>query len=999
MASQISFSGSLVSQLETWTPREIYTILKGVVKGSEIYPSNANYVDHVQTVVLSRIGVIKDNLSTVQLMDLIIDSRKFADNIRNRWKKVKGDVQFCLNNKDYLDKPIQFKIRLPKPKKSQKVKKVKVNAVKASQKSKRDLATLSDRTKREESAKIRKNFRKGAIIHCAKRLIAPNGGRKRHCDTLINKLVKDYRYAEKVNREMERPKPTRILAREFLSLMLHRDFAETDNYEIQKLMAKHNANIVPTRYAIRKEKRLILSDIEIEYGNWEVVVKYPSLRRKTLKRFFEIKEIANKFKEIRDNEYDGELELIDIWKWGFDGVGDIPQSDQRTEKKKPETDNDNTTEQTETEQGDHIQNEDEQDWEDVEGNEYEEVVEPEDDDEVLLSDLSDVEEEQDKESREDLKPPHFNPKKILITQCVLIQVNAKAKGDKPERPIWKSSCANCSSGCRPLRICFQSENRQTVCCEYKRVKSQIEEMEVYKPEVEETEGIENEVQNISFEYKGLPTMFDQSAVANIVGVADSSCPICGKTANALCVRNGHFPLLQNHPDNGKHGFQNLHFGPRSMELCLNIAEKNDFKRFFARTQRQKALRKRRHNYIMRRIHTKLGFWVNKPLPGSHGGSSNTGNAARRTYKNARSIAEILKIPYDFIKALGVIWEIIRCPFAVDSTKAQAKADEVLDMYFRYFKTTEAEKRERRSKKLSKPLEIWYKISSSVHKILEHMKLLLDNCPVPPGMVSEEGPECNNGRLRSILDKLTRKMTRLKMLTDLVNRLLLISDPLMLEFVKEKALEKRKKRTVSPEVRELLLNPNEEDLDQQFLDEGEFEEAATTSDLFDGEVLENADANDDNDEDYVDVSDEEEEVIIIPPTATPASTQGSNPEDIAQPSTSNYKDTNNSQQKESGLKKKRKKPKKQYIAIAESSDTEFYDTDEESNVQKGTSKEDGIGQDTINSQHKSQQNPWGCDVDCFNDEVINQRSKRQNIKKPVRFRESSDEEEKVFEDSD
>ena len=124
MASQISFSGSLASQLETWTPREIYTILKGVVKGKEIYPSNANYVDHVQTVVLSRIGVIKDDLSTLQLMDLIKDSRRFADNIRNRWKKVKGDVQFCLNNKEYLDKPIEFKIRLPKkPKKSQKVKK------------------------------------------------------------------------------------------------------------------------------------------------------------------------------------------------------------------------------------------------------------------------------------------------------------------------------------------------------------------------------------------------------------------------------------------------------------------------------------------------------------------------------------------------------------------------------------------------------------------------------------------------------------------------------------------------------------------------------------------------------------------------------------------------------------------------------------------------------------------------------------------------------------
>ena len=131
MASQsqvIIFSGSLASQIETWTPLEIYTILKGVVPGKEIYPSNLDYVDHVQRVVLARIGVIKDDLSNLQLMDLIKDSRNFVKNIRAKWQKVHGDASFLIKYKEYLDKPIQFKIRLPKPK-IKKKKEPKVNRI------------------------------------------------------------------------------------------------------------------------------------------------------------------------------------------------------------------------------------------------------------------------------------------------------------------------------------------------------------------------------------------------------------------------------------------------------------------------------------------------------------------------------------------------------------------------------------------------------------------------------------------------------------------------------------------------------------------------------------------------------------------------------------------------------------------------------------------------------------------------------------------------------
>ena len=108
------------------------------------------------------------------------------------------------------------------------------------------------------------------------------------------------------------------------------------------------------------------------------------------------------------------------------------------------------------------------------------------------------------------------------------------------------------------------------------------------------------------------------------------------------------------------------------------------------------------------------------------------------------------------------------------------------MYFECFAVTEEEKRERMSGK-AEWIEVWYKLKSSVHKILVHLKDMLDKCPVPPGLVSEEAPECNNKRILYILEALTRKMSKLKQLKDLANRLLMITDLPMLEVVKEKFL--------------------------------------------------------------------------------------------------------------------------------------------------------------------------------------------------------------------
>ena len=102
------------------------------------------------------------------------------------------------------------------------------------------------------------------------------------------------------------------------------------------------------------EKQLCLKGIDPYYNNWEVIVPFLQLRRKTLDRFFEIQNNVDKLTKIRDEYYGGELELIDTWKWGFDGIGSMPLSDQRSEKigRVQDEETDDVAAPMETEQGD-----------------------------------------------------------------------------------------------------------------------------------------------------------------------------------------------------------------------------------------------------------------------------------------------------------------------------------------------------------------------------------------------------------------------------------------------------------------------------------------------------------------------------------------------------------------------------------------------------------------------------------------------------------------------
>ena len=71
---------------------------------------------------------------------------------------------------------------------------------------------------------------------------------------------------------------------------------------------------------------------------------------------------------------------------------------------------------------------------------------------------------------------------------------------------------------------------------------------------------------------------------------------------------------------------------------------------------------------------------------------------------------------------------------------------------------------------------WYHLPPSVHKVLIHGDTVMDYALASIGELSEEAAETNNKNIKQFRLSHTRKISRIATNTDLMNRLLLNSDP-------------------------------------------------------------------------------------------------------------------------------------------------------------------------------------------------------------------------------
>ena len=156
-------------------------------------------------------------------------------------------------------------------------------------------------------------------------------------------------------------------------------------------------------------------------------------------------------------------------------------------------------------------------------------------------------------------------------------------------------------------------------------------------------------------------------------------------------------------------------------------------------------------------------------------------------------------------------------------------------------------------KLYVKLYSWYPMSPTMHKLLIHAPLIIENAILPIGRLSEEAAEARNKHFRRYREDRARKCSRKACNIDVLNRLLITSDPLISSI---RPTTKKKSNPLLSETLQLILpseptsiveeqvseeedDDDEEEEEEEEEEYEEEEEEGTTSDeqeVFSGEEL-------------------------------------------------------------------------------------------------------------------------------------------------------------------
>lgn len=187
--------------------------------------------------------------------------------------------------------------------------------------------------------------------------------------------------------------------------------------------------------------------------------------------------------------------------------------------------------------------------------------------------------------------------------------------------------------------------------------------------------------------------------------------------------------------------------------------------------------------IQKEFWEKLGLHVDKPRQG--GGTSTDGNTARMLFQHSKETSEITGVNVNLINRLHSILKVITSGYKINFVKFNTFCLRTASIFvFNY---------------------PWFNMSTTMHKILVHGPLIVENIGIAIGLLSEDAQESRNKDVRNFREKFSRKFSRTMTLEDTFKRLMVSSDPYITGLRK---LVPKKHVTFSATEMCLISNPNE-----------------------------------------------------------------------------------------------------------------------------------------------------------------------------------------------
>lgn len=331
--------------------------------------------------------------------------------------------------------------------------------------------------------------------------------------------------------------------------------------------------------------------------------------------------------------------------------------------------------------------------------------------------------------------------------------------NETQQIIWLNKTPQSVRFCRPLKIEFIKETTALILAEKENLDAQIRNMQIYLYKFKE--------KYIYVEYTGHMTLID-GKVLNILSGTNScqSCPICGaKPKQLLDIKDINSKVFTAKAHALQYGISPLHAWIRFFEFVLKISYRIELKKWHVKDCDKLKL-KARKRLLQLKMMKEMGLNVDKPLSNGSG-NSNDGNTARRAFSNAALLSSILDFDYDILQSFHTILTTINCEYDINSEKFKAFCAKVFVAYHKKYP--------------------WYPMSPTVHKVLVHGHQIIDTCLVPVGCLGEHASESRNKLYKSDRRGHARKCSRLDNITDVFNRSMDSSDPLLSStYLKQRA---------------------------------------------------------------------------------------------------------------------------------------------------------------------------------------------------------------------
>lgn len=370
--------------------------------------------------------------------------------------------------------------------------------------------------------------------------------------------------------------------------------------------------------------------------------------------------------------------------------------------------------------------------------------------------------------------PNLKDSSLFVTSYVPLQLIFTPENEENPVVLWKNPRPSSTRYCRPIRFQFLKETAEVTVQEETYFKQKIHNLQPTTFKYNDREFL--------ITHKLQLTMVDGKVCNALSEFCPSSrCYVCKASPNEMNQINLCLSKTAD-ADASKYefGLSPLHAMIRFFEYFIHIAYRMDFKNWQA-SKEFKPLYESRKKEIQTQFRERLGLIVDKPKSGGSG-TSNDGNTARRFFMNSEISAEITGIKKELLDRCWIILQCMNSGYKIDSKKFNDFAIETAKQL------------------VHEDNYKWYKMPPSVHKVLIHGADIINHSLLSIGELSEEAAEATNKHIKAYRRDHTRKMNRVLTNTDLINRLLLHSDPLISGLRK---LPKKKITVLSKSVLNLL----------------------------------------------------------------------------------------------------------------------------------------------------------------------------------------------------